>query len=76
MLLNIFFNWRVVAGHVGEVVHQVLGGKPGGHLARQLVLEQAIQLHVLAWFSHGTGAQGSQAEAKPCLLNLPLLLQM
>lgn len=47
------------------MVHQVWEGKSGGHLARWLVLDQTIQLHIPAWFSHGAGARGSQAEVGP-----------
>lgn len=52
-----------IAGHIGEVLSWVWGARSGALLARWLVLDQAIQLHVQAWFSHGTGSRRWQAEA-------------
>lgn len=52
-----------IAGHIGEVLGWVWGARSGALLARWLVLNQAIQLHVQAWFSHGTGSPRWQAEA-------------
>lgn len=52
-----------IAGHIGEVHGWVWGSRSGALLARWLVLDQAIQLHVQAWFSHGTGSRRWQAEA-------------
>lgn len=52
-----------IAGHIGEVLGWVWGARPGSLLARWLVLDQVIQFHIQAWFSHGTGSRRWQAEA-------------
>lgn len=54
-----------IAGHIGEVLGRVWGARPGSLLARWLVLDQVIQFHSQAWFSHGTGSRRWQAEAQP-----------
>lgn len=46
----------MVAGHIGKVLHQGWRSKPWSHLAGWLVLDQVIELHILAWFGHGAGA--------------------